>query len=198
MTSAVIARVSALLIGAGLFGTTVLAEPVEELVACRAIEEDAARLACFDALADRLAVGPETPAASVSEPLADSPEVESPPLAQAPSVIVPPSASPVVEKTPEQSAVDAFGGDRLAKTKDDKPKKLTEISTKVADLQFTSLKKAIVTLENGQVWRQLDSDSTRVRKKTAIGAEVTIKKASFGSHKMKIDGGRSFRVKRVR
>ncbi|SHE77895.1 hypothetical protein SAMN04487965_0636 [Microbulbifer donghaiensis] len=55
--------------------------------------------------------------------------------------------------------------------------------------------KLLITLDNGQVWRQ--NDSGRVNWKS--GDTVTVERALFGSFLMKpVEGGRSLRVKRVR
>lgn len=53
-------------------------------------------------------------------------------------------------------------------------------------------------LENGQVWRQLPSDSTRVYiPKKLDGVTVTIKRKSLGSHILTLKG-RSMRVSRLK
>ena len=52
----------------------------------------------------------------------------------------------------------------------------------------------IITLENGQVWRQTAGPSISPRDKK----EALIYQASFGSYKMKLDGARAFRAERVK
>ena len=52
----------------------------------------------------------------------------------------------------------------------------------------------VITLENGQVWRQTDSKALRNNGQT----EAQIYEAAFGSYKMKLDGGIAFRVERVK
>mgnify|MGYP003639262881 CR=1 FL=1 len=49
-----------------------------------------------------------------------------------------------------------------------------------------------VTLDNGQVWVQIDDKSTRARNQT----QAHIYSAALGSYKMKLDGGLAFRVRR--
>jgi len=72
------------------------------------------------------------------------------------------------------------------------------------NLLVESIRKApygnlIVDLENGQRWRQLDSDNTRVKLPTDIsGLSAEIKPSFLGSVTMKIEGSsRSFRVSRI-
>lgn len=57
----------------------------------------------------------------------------------------------------------------------------------------------IVELENGQRWRQLDSDNTRVvLPKNTTGLTASLKKSFLGSVSMSINGnGRSFKVSRI-
>lgn len=52
------------------------------------------------------------------------------------------------------------------------------------------------TMEDGQVWEQVDSDSVSGLKKLPLPAEI--KTAYLGSFLMKIDGGRAIRVRRVK
>lgn len=77
-----------------------------------------------------------------------------------------------------------------AKESEDDPVSMTQtVVTSVVDGygEFT------ITLENGQVWRQIDG-----RLKVSEGDSVTIDESGFGSHFLQIDNkGRSVRVKRV-
>ncbi len=77
-----------------------------------------------------------------------------------------------------------------AKESEDDPVSMTQtVVTSVADPygDFT------ITLENGQIWRQIDG-----RLKVREGDSVTIDRSGFGSHFLQIDNkGRSVRVKRV-
>ena len=73
-----------------------------------------------------------------------------------------------------------------------------------ASLPAASIRKmqsggVVVELENGQHWRQLDSDNTPARVPTdASGLNAEVKHAFFGSVTMKINGtGRTFRVSRI-
>ena len=52
----------------------------------------------------------------------------------------------------------------------------------------------VITLENGQIWRQTDSKQLRNNGQT----EAQIYEAALGSFKMKLDGGLAFRVERVK
>jgi len=72
-------------------------------------------------------------------------------------------------------------------------------SLPVASIRKTQSGSVVVELENGQHWRQLDSDNTPVRVPTDVsGLNVEVKHAFLGSATMKINGtGRTFRVSRI-
>jgi hypothetical protein len=52
----------------------------------------------------------------------------------------------------------------------------------------------LITLDNGQVWRQLSGGVLLLR----VGDDVEINRAALGSFQMKVPSGRSGKVKRVR
>ena len=54
----------------------------------------------------------------------------------------------------------------------------------------------LVTLDNGQVWEQIDSKSVFYSAKKGVEL-ATIKTAALGSFMMKLDNGKFFRVRRV-
>jgi hypothetical protein len=53
---------------------------------------------------------------------------------------------------------------------------------------------AVLTLDNGQVWRQLSGGQLLIK----VGDEVEINRAALGSFQMKVPTGRTAKVKRVR
>jgi len=69
------------------------------------------------------------------------------------------------------------------------------IEATIAGIQEAAYGKLLITLDNGQVWRQ--NDSARVNWES--GDPVIVERALFGSFFMKQpDGGRRMRVKRVK
>ena len=71
---------------------------------------------------------------------------------------------------------------------------INEIQAIVTDVRKSATKKLTVILNNGQVWRQLDSQRLHLKS----GEAVIVRKASLGSYLMeKKSGGRSMRVKRT-
>ena len=145
----------------------------EALTECRQIEEIAERVVCYDAIVDSY----------VPIESSDSLEVA--------------ATADVTETNVAPDAQSLFG------TNDADAKRIVEISmaieqidqivATVSDVRASATKKLTVTLDNGQIWRQLDSQRLRLKS----GEAVIVRKASLGSYLMeKQSGGRSIRVKR--
>ena len=145
----------------------------EALTECRQIEEIAERVVCYDAIVDSYV------------PIESSDRLE---------------VAATVDVTETNVAPDAQS---LFGTNDADAKRIVEISmaieqidqivATVSDVRASATKKLTVTLDNGQIWRQLDSQRLRLKS----GEAVIVRKASLGSYLMeKQSGGRSIRVKR--
>jgi hypothetical protein len=96
---------------------------------------------------------------------------------------------------------DLFGAESLASTKRAKreDEKAARLDAGVVEIRVGPLKNVTVVLDNGQVWRQSESDRVVIRPpKNQSGLTVTITKAAFGGYWMKINElGRQIRVKRI-
>ena len=159
----------ATVIAAIMANAAAAADPVTEMRACRALS-DAERLACFDRLLARYE--------AATQPVAAAQPV-SPPAA----VAQPPAPAD-------------FGSERLP-PEGDAPKPAEFITAKVAAVSFNAIAHFTVTLDNGQVWRQLESDTVTARLK---GAEtVTITKGFWSSYSLAVDGvWGTYKVKRIK
>jgi hypothetical protein len=146
-------------------------DALDEVAKCAAIADAAARLACYDAAA---------------------PKVKS-------ALTAPPAQAQAQEK--EKSFLEWFGfgkpkapvtkpeefGKPPPETKE--PGELTQISATVVELAKTARGKALFLLDNGQVWRQLDADSTEVLFPDAGKTlKVTIEIGFLGSYNLTIEG----------
>ncbi len=148
----------------------------ERLLDCRGIESAEQRLACYDSTIDALyAVESRKPAdVSPNEPaVAYSAKVTS----ESPAGI-----------DAEQEPEDQFG----------KPEPRVElnnaIDATVTAVSRTSHKKLLITLDNQQIWQQLDSLTMRLQ----VGDEINVRSARLNSYLLrKRSGGRSIRVKRI-
>lgn len=156
MRAAVIAPLS---LATLLLGSLAHATPADVLK-CTEVKEDAARLACFDRTVPALRALPPAP----------------PVVAQAPK----PPAPPV---PPEQR----FGAERL--NKEDKPAAMAEdvetITATLKDAYERSPGRWVFTLDNGQVWQQV---VTQTLYGVKPGRKVTVEKAILGSYNLRVEG----------
>lgn len=193
---------------------------LNDLGQCAAMKDDAARLACYDALAPRAK-------AAIAPPVAAAPPMEtSPPtnVATAPNPPAPPSeasAAPPPEEqeswfgrnigsifaTPpeQQTTAEKFGADKLPPPPSEiapnaQPQELDSITENVSDVAFTPFGKFIIVLKNGQIWRQIEGDSEQAYfRKNAADNMVTISRGLLGSYNLKInDSVKLFKVTRLK
>ncbi|MEM9740511.1 MAG: hypothetical protein AAF829_11640 [Pseudomonadota bacterium] len=142
--------------------------------ACADTEDDVARLACYDAAVGRLQAAEE--AGEITTITRE--EVES---VQRDTFGLSFPSLPAL-------AIPRLGGDP------DDDGQLESITFAVTKIERNSYNKAVITLENDQVWVQTDSGTFSLR---GI-EEAQIQRAAIGSFRMKLDGGRAFRVRRLR
>ncbi|GAA0638065.1 hypothetical protein [Brevundimonas lenta] len=143
-------------------------ESLQRLVACRAVTDNAARLACYDAAAGAL----------------DSAERQG-------EVVVIDRAQ--VNETQRQlfgfempSLPRLFGNAAAAQ--------IDSIETTLQSASLAGDGHWVFRLADGGVWRQIDSEPVRFRNRA--GQEVRVRKASLGSYMLTVDGSRAVRVRR--
>lgn len=157
----------AILVMAG--GISPLGYADQQLMNCRGMVDTAMRLACYDDLVD---------ARYSADHAAVSTQKQKQKQAQTQS-----------EGALVQSAEARFG--KPVVRQDERE----EIAARVVDLDKTAYNKLLVTLDNKQVWQQLDSSRLRL----AVDDVVTIRASSLRSFQLrKASGGKSIRVKRIR
>ncbi|SNT68419.1 hypothetical protein SAMN06297382_0921 [Amphiplicatus metriothermophilus] len=182
-----------LLTGSALAQEPPMEKAIEEVLACIAIASDEQRLACLDAAAARLA---RAKAEAVQQKTADA--------AFSRSDIAPENneagAPREVVGTVTQS-IEEFGAESVHELRAEKKKEsLREITAAATSIHLNSRRRATIYLQNGQVWRQLDSDSAFHGHVTPNRSYVvTIKRAALGSYIAKVEGfSRPIRVKRIK
>jgi hypothetical protein len=194
----------------------------KQLQDCRVIANMASRLFCYDRIVDQLTAGaaivapqpPTPPPATVPRSAPPAPAQQavpqavpqmSPPVARsvpapgAPAPVPPRAAAPT--PTPAAVATPApaprqFGDDSLPLDKRAPSPKSSpdELPAKVASIRKDRFGDAIITLDNGQTWRQTEGNSFSA----ASGTDVILKKGVLGAYFMALaDGNRSIKVKRV-
>jgi hypothetical protein len=75
----------------------------------------------------------------------------------------------ISREAPPVTKPEDFGIAPAKNTRPDAPKEITEISAGVTEFAKTPLGKAIFILDNGQIWRQLDGDSSEVNRRSSDG-----------------------------
>ena len=141
-------------------------DALTEFAKCAGIADAAQRLKCYDdAARPKSAPGP-------------APQQRQPPGTTVETFGLPRPPAPVTK-------AEDFG----KPSPPPEPKEITRITSSVVEFGKTPYGKAIFTLANGQVWRQLDADSSDVLM-PAVGSEmkVTIEVGFFNSYNLTIDG----------
>ncbi len=163
---------------------------------CASLSDDHARLSCYDGIAAgfKHAAAPVPQTAAVPQAQASVPPPPPPAVAPVPA--------PTVAPPPTVAAkIAAFGADTIRKpeTVNGEPKDVDEIRATVTQVEFSPTNRFIVTLDNGQVWRQIDGDSTKARFRKG-GDAVTISRGLFSSYNLSIDGHDIglYKVRRIR
>jgi len=137
---------------------------------CAAAAEDSARLACYDAAFGRAAtksIGAALPAASEADAAAQAKKDFG--LSEA-----------------DKRALDP------ARTGPSRPESNTG---KVAEVRKRSTGEWVVTLEDGQVWAQAESDTKAMIR---VGDEVTVRRAALGSYVLVSANRVAMRVRRIK
>ena len=161
-------------------------EAVDSAIACLQIADDGERLKCLDAAAKTLSVTRivrEEQAAQIEENERKSFGLNGNDLADA-------------SDTPEN-----FGSENIDEVRREKEaKRLKSIQSKVVEFSINSLKVATVSLENGQVWRQLDSDDKVLRfgKKDRLYT-AKVKRGAMGNYMLTVEElHTTIRVRRIK
>ena len=159
----------------------------DELRVCRDLTDDEVRLVCYDAAVDRSKKGAYseptsgteiTPAAAPAEPAASAAVAATGAAASLSQEDLFGMTSEEVERT----VGEATGSERI-----------DNLNSTVTKLQQYSYNKVLITLENGQVWKQVDTSNLRLR----VGDAVEVERASLGSFMLRKKGSkRSMRVSR--
>lgn len=92
-----------------------------------------------------------------------------------------------------------FGSENLPESASNEPRPLDHITAKVASVSYNYFRRFTVTLDNGQVWRQAESDTKVARFGDDGGEAVTISRGFLDAFSLVIDGRRgTYQVKRIK
>lgn len=141
---------------------------VQQVYACAAIADDAARLACYDSAVGRMQE------AQTRGDLVAVDRVQAEEIGRDSFGLQIPSVTRIL-------GMGEDGG-------------VQEVTLQVAEVRVRLDGKAVITMTNGQRWEQIDGEAPR---RLRVGDEVTVRRASFGSYMMSLpNGGRALRVRR--
>jgi hypothetical protein len=171
------------------------AEPLAGILACRALTDAAARLACFDRETAALASGS---AAALS-----AAQATAAPATPAPATVTQATAAPAAAPAHPAPVLDpqqSFGlsGSAIAANEEAsgaRPPKVSKLESRVVALALTGNGRTLFTLENTQVWRQLESEGDMLAK---LGDVATISRGLLGSYWLQLKNGRGCKVTRER
>jgi hypothetical protein len=112
---------------------------------------------------------------------------------------LPAGVRPTASYDAEEIDPDAsFGAENLVKDERERQKELRGVT---ASITTNKIGKYIIVLDNGQVWRQLQGDSNklRVRRGAEAGQGVIIKRRAMGAYALRLANAKtSILVRRVR
>ena len=162
---------------AGWAGTTLAATTADQ---CAKIADDETRLSCYDAIFRTTAGAPATPAATATATAAVA-------AAAAPAAARPVDPEAEFGLTPTQQ--------RKLQPENAPPLPPETLTAKVAAVGRKPMGELVVTLENKQVWVQIDVDN---KARVKAGDTVTIKRGTLGSYLLVSPNGVATRVRRSR
>lgn len=154
-----------------------------QLTACLQITGLLQRLACYDRVAHAVSPGPAPRNNPAQRPIAQIPPANGvPPLAYV--------APPIAAAPPT-----GLGSERLPRTAS-APKRAQELTSGVASVSYDARGRFTVTLDNGQIWRQLEGDTAMLQ--GARNSTVRISRGALGSYDLNVVGrNASYRVLRL-
>ncbi len=158
------------------------AELPTQLIECRALTSAVERLDCYDQVVDAHTASPSTAAKRRT--------------VEDPAPVSPTAATASMEPEPKLSQEDIFGKGEteLRKSVQDATdtKEIDQIEATVAEVRKSASGKAVITLDNGQVWQQTESSRARI----SVNDKVTIRRRGFGSYTL-YSKKTAIRVKRI-
>lgn len=169
--------------------TSAAADLAGGLSQCATLSDGGQRLACFDRLAASIAAAP-----LAATPVAPNTAAQSPTAgvaAVAPEPVVPaqaPAATPATQPAAAPAASERFG----LELQQAPVEQLEQIRATVVKRKKDPYGKWVITLDNGQVWKQSESTSF-----SFASDQVTIERGLLGAFYLRADGqNKTIKVKR--
>mgnify|MGYP001817302633 CR=1 FL=1 len=156
---------------------------------CRNTSSDADRIACLEAALLGRASGITATDATQSQIDPPSMEIEAGPADSS--------------EAPSKSPVDGIGASQVIARNQTSQERLDSLEQardlRVASYGMVPFQRLLVTLENGQVWRQIKGDTQQMRVDLKRNQTVDIEESSLGGFKLRLNEmRRTIRVERVK
>lgn len=174
---------------------------------CASLNDNTARLVCYDKIAGRSTTVEVAPQAQPQT----APPVQTAAAAQPPSKEEEESwfgiadwfgsdkASPSAQATPQQFGSENLPPPPAAPGAPPPVEPLDHISAAVSDFAYTPFGRFVVFLDNGQIWQQLEGDTDKAHFSKSTKDQVTISRGVFGSYNLVIgDHSGLYKVKRIK
>ncbi len=171
-------------------GATNATELPQELIDCRDMASSVARLDCYDQLVDRNTTSTSDSADTGTDD-SDAPAASATTTTAAPTAVSATAASKV-----SQEALFGKSATEVRKSVQEATgaTKIDEIAARVSAIRDSGTGYVVISLDNGQVWKQTD----RSRLRLSDDDQITIRPAAFGSFMLrKIGRKTTMRVKRI-
>ncbi|MEM1381470.1 MAG: hypothetical protein AAGH41_12680 [Pseudomonadota bacterium] len=184
-----------LLLALGTLLTSAVAEPADSYRACASIQGVRDRLACFDAAAkdDPVLVRARERAARSAR------NAEAQRLATAQNNALAAAqrrAAEAERRAREAEAALAEANKRADKGKSQRASIPSTFTGEIQSVRFAPYGEAVITLKDGQVWRQLSSDRELSERRVGKMKTVKVTKGRFGGWRMRIEPlGTTIRVR---
>ncbi len=187
-------------VGAAAFAQSSEDQAIRQAIACREINDDLERLRCLDAATESLSAMRTAREEAVTEQKQNDRENFG--LASVGQAKTDDSKNN--DSTAKLSAVEIeedFGAEAIPDVVLEKEeKRLKSITAKVTKIDFNPYGQVTLTLENGQIWRQVDSDGKKLRLRGKNRTyTASVKRGAVGSYRLTIkELKRSISVRRIR
>jgi hypothetical protein len=170
---------------------TSAASVLAKMRVCAAEKEDSRRLACFDEQMTRAPSVNNAPAGASTSNGQAGHGVANARAVATPSTVPALSPQDGFGMTPELQRKLQSPEQRKQVTKE----QLETLSGRVVTLSHRQQGETVITLDNGQIWQQMESDSPLT---LTVGQTITIRRGALGSFYLTTPLGFALRVKRIR
>ena len=161
----------------------------QQMARCVGVSGTLQRLACYDAAAHD--AGLNAPRTASAAPQAYVPPAFVPPAPQAAPAYAPRPPGPT-----RQTAAD-FGAERV-EDNPAAPTRVSRIAAEVTNFHADPFGRFTVTLSNGQVWKQVEGDTTAVASYRKNTHSAVVARSFLGSYALKFnDSEKMYKVTRV-